>query len=376
MAATEARTRVSALLMKLLARFTALVGGVLAVVHPARAIDLPEDKAEALLHYYDGGGVKAFGPAFLVRKNVMDKVSLSGTYYVDSVSNASIDVVTTASKFRETRNEFGLSADYVYRDAQITLGATTSREPDYTADSVSLDVSQEVFGGMTTVALGFTRGSDDVKKHNAPEFHDYAKHWQYRVGITQILTPRWIASLNLEAVSDDGYLGSPYRAAREFGAWVPERMPRTRSSRAMQFRVIGDLGSRDAIHGSYRYFWDNWEIKAHTLELGYSRYFGDRWLADSALRYTKQSAALFYSDNADAQNTYVTRNRQLGSYNSIGLGGKVAYSWRKVPGKYEIKANGGLEYVRYKYNDFTDVRTGSLYSYGASILQLYLTATF
>ena len=63
-------------------------------------------------------------------------------------------------------------------------------------------------------------------------------------------------------------------------------------------------------------------------------------------------------------------------YNSIGLGGKVAYSWRKVPGKYEIKANGGVEYVRYKYNDFTDVRSGSLYSYGASILQLYLTATF
>jgi len=375
-AATEARRRISSLLITLLARCTALLGGVLALAHPARAIDLPEDKAEALLHYYDGGGVKAFGPAFLVRKNVMDKVSLSGTYYVDSVSNASIDVVTTASKYHETRNEFGLSADYVYRDAQITVGATTSREPDYTADAVSLDVSQEVFGGMTTVALGFTRGSDDVKKKNSPEFHDYAKHWQYRVGITQILTPRWISSVNFEAVSDDGFLGSPYRAAREFGAFVPERMPRTRSSRAMQFRVIGDLGSRDAIHGSYRYFWDNWEIKAHTLELGYSRYFGDRWLADSSLRYTKQSAALFYSDNADAQNTYVTRNRQLGSYNSIGLGGKVAYSWRKVPGKYEIKANGGVEYVRYKYNDFTDVRSGSLYSYGASILQLYLTATF
>ena len=47
---------------------------------------------------------------------------LSGTYYMDAVSNASIDVVTTASPYHETRHEFGLSADYVYRDAQITLG--------------------------------------------------------------------------------------------------------------------------------------------------------------------------------------------------------------------------------------------------------------
>ena len=46
----------------------------------------------------------------------------------------------------------------------------TSHEPDYIANTGSLDVTQEVFGGMTTIALGFTRGSDKVGKHNAPEF--------------------------------------------------------------------------------------------------------------------------------------------------------------------------------------------------------------
>ena len=30
-------------------------------------------------------------------------------------------------------------------------------------------------------------------------------------------------SANFEALSDDGYLGSPYRVARVFGAAVPER---------------------------------------------------------------------------------------------------------------------------------------------------------
>ena len=123
----------------------------------ARAADLPENKAEALIHSYSGGGVNAYGPAFLVRKSIFDKVSLTGTYYIDAVSNASIDVVTTASPYKETRHEFGLSADYVYRDAQITFGLMTSHEPDYVANTGNLDVTQEVFGGMTTVAFGFTR---------------------------------------------------------------------------------------------------------------------------------------------------------------------------------------------------------------------------
>ena len=367
--------RGTSLLRRLLTILSGLLGGVFAM-HDARALDLPQDGAEALFHSYNGGGVDANGPALLVRKNVLDKVSLSASYYVDSVSNASIDVITTASPFRERRSEYGFGADYVYRDSKITLGMTSSSEPDYKADSVSMDVSQEVFGGMTTISLGFTRGNDKVGKHASPEFNDYAKHWQYRLGASQILTPRWIASANFEIVADDGYLGSPYRAARVFGAAVPERNPRTRSARAMKFRVIGDLGSRDAVHADYRYFWDTWQIKAHTVELGYSRYFGDAWLADWALRYYTQGSASFYSDNALTETTYVSRNRQLSSFNSIGIGAKVAYTVKKVPGKYEVKLNGAYEYVRFKFKDFTDLRDGSLYGFNAGILQMFVSATF
>jgi hypothetical protein len=366
---------VAAIERRLFQRLAVLLGGVFAAAG-AHAVDLPEDRAEALFHAYSGGGTQANGPALLVRKSVMDKVSLQGTYYVDSVSNASIDVVTTASPYRERRSEYGLSADYVYRDSQITLALTSGNEPDYTARSISLDVSQESFGGMTTTSLGFTRAADTVGKKNAPEFTDYARHWQYRFGVTQILTPRWIASANLEAIADDGYLQSPYRVARVFGAAVPERDPRTRSSRAVKLRLIGDLGHRDAVRGEYRYFYDTWGIKAHTTELGYSRYFGDGLLADAYLRHYTQQHALFYSDNAQEETLYVSRNRQLSSFNSVGLGAKLAYTLQKVPGRYEAKLNGALQYTRFKFGDFTDSRTGELYATNASVLQLFVSATF
>ena len=360
-------------------RLIALLGGVLGgllAAGSARAVDLPEDKAEALIHSYIGGGVKANGPALLLRKSLLDKVSLSGTYYMDAVSNASIDVVTTASPYREVRHEFGMSLDYTYRDAQITLGAMTSREPDYTANTASIDMTQEVFGGMTTVSLGFSRVSDTVKKKNSPEFLDSARHWQYRLGLTQILTTRWLMSANFEAMSDDGYLGSPYRFARVFGAAVPERNPRTRTSRGAKLRLVGDLGNRDAMHVEYRYFTDTWDIKAHTAEIGYSRYFGQSWIADAFVRYYTQSHALFYSDNAQSETVYVSRNRQLSTFNDIGLGAKLSYNLRKVPGRYDLKLNGTYEYTRYKFKDFTDIRTGELYGYGASVIQVYLSATY
>jgi hypothetical protein len=370
-AATEARlTRA-----RLFRRLAALLGGVLAA-GGARAVDLPEDTVETMFHSYSGGGVTANGPALLVRKSVMDTVSLSGTLYVDSVTNASIDVVTTASPYRETRVEYDLSADYVYRDSQITLGITSSKEPDYLANSASLDVSQESFGGMTTTSLGFTRGADTVLKHNSPEFIDYAKHWQYRFGLTQILTKTWIASVNYEAIADDGYLQSPYRVARVFGAAVPENDPRTRSSRAIKFRLLADLGHRDSIHADYRYFWDTWGIKANTVELGYSRYFGDKILADAFVRGYTQQHAIFYSDNAQQETTYISRNRQLSSFDDASVGGKIAYTVRKVPGRYEVKLNAGYEFVHFKFNDFTDIRTGNLYAYNANVLQLFASATF
>jgi Protein of unknown function (DUF3570) len=360
---------------RLLAALASLLGGFFAS-GVARAVTLPEDRAEALVHVYNGGGVTASGPALLVRKSLADKVSLTGSIYVDQVSNASIDVVTTASKYSERRNDYGLAMDYAVRDSLITLAVGASKEPDYRTRNISLDIAQETYGGMTTVNLGFTRAADDVGKTGDPNFADTATHWQYRFGVTQILTSKWLASVNWEAVSDSGYLGNTYRVARVFGATVPERYPRTRSSRALQFRATGDMGQRDAVRGQYRYFWDNWDIKAHTLEAGYSRYLGQSFLADGFIRYYTQTAALFYSDNAQNETTYVSRNRQLSNFDNIVVGGKLTFDWKNQPGKYDLKANAGLELYNIKYKNFTDVRNGSLYSLRAAVLQLYLTATY
>jgi Protein of unknown function (DUF3570) len=356
----------------------ALWGG-LCLTQASQAASLPEDKAELLVHGYDGGGVRAVGPALLVRKSLAGKVALSGQVYVDAVSNASIDVVTTASPFKETRTAYELGVQGLVRDSTLSLSVSSSREPDYQANAVNLDVAHEVFGGMTTLSLGYSRGADKVGKKGVVGWIDDALHWQYRAGVTQILTPRWLVSVNAEAINDSGYLGSPYRVARVFGAAVNERHPRTRSSRAIKLRTMLDTDEwwpGSAVRAEYRHFWDNWKIRAGTTEFGFSKYLGERVLLDTTLRLYRQSKALFYSDNAAIDTQYVSRNRQLSAFNSTGIGAKVSYRWPGQPAGLDLQLHAALERKQFRFKDFTDLRSGQLYGYNASIVQAYVTATF
>lgn len=359
-------------------RLLKLLGSLLAAGHaaPALAVDVPADQAEAMFHVYDGGGVRATGPALLVRKSLSDRVSASASYYVDAVSNASIDVVTTASPFRETRHEVNLGLDWAVRDSLITLAAGQSREPDYDAGSFGLDIAQDVFGGMTTVKLGFTRGSDIVRKSTDGNFNERAHHWQYRLGLTQVLSPRWLASLNLEAVADDGFLASPYRAARVFGATVPERLPGTRSSRALKFSTVHAVDDRSSLRAEARYFWDTWGLKAGTAAVGGARRLEGGWLLDAALRLHRQNSALFYRDNATLETTYITRNRQLSAFQSWGLALRASTELRSWKPEWALKLTGGYEFKRFSFSEFTDLRDGAPYAHNAHVLQIHVSSNF
>ncbi len=129
----------------------------------AQATVLPEERADAMYHRYDGGGVTIDGPSLLVRKNFRETVSVSGNYYVDNVSSASIDVITSgASQYSERRTEYTVSADYLHDKSLISAGYTSSDESDYTSDTAFFSISQDFFGDLTTLNFGYSRGSDDV----------------------------------------------------------------------------------------------------------------------------------------------------------------------------------------------------------------------
>ncbi|HEY5622723.1 MAG TPA: DUF3570 domain-containing protein, partial [Gammaproteobacteria bacterium] len=220
---------------------------------------LPEDRADVLYHSYDGGGVTIQGPSMLVRKKFAENFSASANYYVDSVSSASIDVVTTASPYTEERTQFTVGMDYLHDRWILNFGLSNSEENDFTANTFSIGISQDFFGDLTTLSLGYSLGNDEVGRRGDSNFSDTIQRQNYRVGVSQIVTRNLLLGLSIETITDEGYLNNPYRTVRYADpgsaigySYEPEIYPRTRSSDAAALRMRYHLPYRAAIHGEYR----------------------------------------------------------------------------------------------------------------------------
>ena len=89
----------------------------------------------------------------------MYTVSVWSNYYVDMITSASVDVVATASKYEEQRNEASIGVDYLHGKTFMGLSYTNSEEDDYSANSVRFGISQDFFGDLTTLGISYARAS-------------------------------------------------------------------------------------------------------------------------------------------------------------------------------------------------------------------------
>ncbi|MFB3107166.1 MAG: DUF3570 domain-containing protein, partial [Pseudomonadales bacterium] len=151
----------------------------------SQAAILPEDRSDVMYHGYDGGGLEVVGPSVLVRKSYKDMISVWGNYYVDTITSASIDVVTTASEYEEERKEASIGVDYLHGKTFMGLSYTNSEESDYTANSVRFGISQDFFGDLTTLGISYARGWDEVSRNGDATFLEDTDRQSYRVDLTQ-----------------------------------------------------------------------------------------------------------------------------------------------------------------------------------------------
>jgi hypothetical protein len=359
----------------------------------AHAAVLPDDRADALYHRYDGGGVTIDGPSLLLRKKFAEKYSVSANYYMDMVSSASIDVMTTASPYTEERTQGSLGFDFLQGKTQYSVSYTLSDESDYTANTASFDLSQDMFGDLTTVSFGFSQGWDEVRKNGDSAFEETVDRRNYRFGLQQIVTPRLITGLNYEVITDEGFLNNPYRSVRYLDdtsargfSFQPELYPETRTSNAVAINARYFLPYRAAIHGEYRFYTDTWGIDANTVSLGYTHPWGKRWIFEAGYRWYDQSAADFYSDlfpRADAQN-FLARDKELSTFTShmFSLGATYelpSVGWDRI---HRSTVNLFYDRINYQYDDFRDIRTGGapgteeLYSFDADVFRLFISGWF
>ena len=388
---------------RLLSPFRRTLLALVVIAAPALGGVLPEDRADVMWHNYNGGDLTVQGPSVLVRKKVGESVSLSAGYYEDMISSASIDVKLSASPYHETRKQENVGVEYLHGKTTYAMGYIHSKEPDYIANTTFYSISQDMFGDLTTVTLGYRRAWDQVYRDiklptgeivNDPTFHERADHRGYSLAISQILTRNLIADFNYELITDQGYLANPYRKIRYLspgqgqGFTLADQVyPNTRTSNAASLQMKYYLPWRAAAAGSYRYFRDTWGIVAHTVEADYTQPWR-QWVFDGTVRWYTQTHADFYSDlfpYANYQN-FMARDRELATFTDWTVGAGASYHFN-VPGAPWISkstANVRFDHLFIDYKDFRNALLAGeygagnepLYKLNANIFQLFVSIWF
>ena len=348
---------------------------------------LPEDRTEGGYHYYDGGGVEVDGVTFLARKNFSSKYSIYSGYHYDNISGASPDVLLGASKYSEDRDEYTIGGTYLNDNTLLDLSFIHSDEDDYDSNTVSFDVSHEMFGAMTKVNIGASIGKDDVMRNDLDSFSEDLDRHSFRAGLSQVLTKKIVARFDYEATVEEGYLNNPYRFVFVNGVSLgsgSERYPRTRTGQAFAIKAIKYWDHRASSSVGYRFYRDTWDIRAHTIDLNYSQYIGNQWVADIYGRFYTQDEANFFSDNFAVPLKYMARDKELSSFDSYSIGARISYDLFKDYGFLHTGSlNLAVEYSDYDYDNYSGIESvaetanlGSGYAFDATTIQFYFSALY
>jgi len=350
---------------------------------------LPEDRTDLLYHSFVGGGVEISGPSILVRKSIGSSISLSANYYVDMISSASIDVITTASPYTEERTQYSVGADYLRGNTTLSAGFTNSTESDFDSTTYNLSVSQDMFGDMTTLTLSYAYGDDTVGRSDDPTFFRDNTRQHYGIGLTQILTRNLITALNFETITDEGFLNNPYRSVRYLDpgsaigySYEAELYPSTRTTNAIGIRAKYYLPYRAALEAQYRFFTDTWAIDANTVSIAYIHPWKE-FIFTAKYRWHDQTGAHFFRDifpRSEATN-FRGRDKELSPLTSQTVKFAVAYELFSNGFGFIDKGtvNFSYDHLLVDYDEFRNVSTGAvlgeepLYQLKANIFQVFFS---
>ncbi len=350
-----------------------------------------EDYINVQYMYYDeNSGTTVSTPMFEINKDFGTDDTVNFTFTHDTVSGASptwYDSSTGASSvvppgtvdpgdlaydylpYDDRRQAYALS--YTHRFAsrdQLTVGGNYSDENDYTAREISAEYLLNLDRSRNrTLSLGVSWQHNDVtafcgehawvcdgSSGGSPKV--VTKNLDVvtaQVGFTQILDSTSVAKISLFYIGEDGYLSNPYmNVVRDYDTGnpflAPERKPDSRTAWGTVFEYSKAL-DRLAVHLSYRFYDDDWEIRSHTFD-GKAYYtLSPAFTVGAGLRYYTQSAADFYHAGKDCftDEKYASSDRRMSEFDATdyNLGG----TWR-ISDTVSVNANVDY-YIQYDHFD-------------------------
>ncbi|HEY1077608.1 MAG TPA: DUF3570 domain-containing protein [Fontimonas sp.] len=291
------------------------------------------------------------GAQSLAVNATVESMSGASPWYIrpEAGSGRPLQIMSGAS-IDETRVDVqgSVGVEMAGLDWDIALGY--SKEEDYEAINGGLETEYTPQEANYTLSGGIGYSYDRLDPTvgtSSPNVIDDADKDSLSLygGATWIINAQTVLQTTLSYGLHDGFLNDPYK-----WAWIVDRdnavndsRPGERKQIAISTRLrhyIGNLGA--AVHADYRYYSDDWDIEAHTLELAWNQIIDASWRITPAIRWYSQSQAEFYAPYyASLRNDgYASSDYRLSPYGALSLRLDV----RKALGEWEL--GGGLEWYK------------------------------
>lgn len=286
------------------------VGAYLQVawVKPARAEDhlsvkwqdYQEDDGRVRVVSKYLGGEKAITQSVALRLHGVHD-TISGATPTGSNGREGDEVVL--SEITDVREAGVVDLDWTNGIHKTSFQFSHSKESDFLSKGYAIYNTSEYNKRNTGVSYGISYIDDEIQPSFFAEQREKESLDGY-VGISQVLDPNTVASLNFTYSKFEGYLADPYKSIASNvevlpGFFLfqesPEHRPDERLRRIWFANVKRFFPAlRASMDFDYRYFDDSWGIESHTFDFEWYQKIGDAFTLRPSYRYYTQGAADFY----------------------------------------------------------------------------------
>ena len=361
----------------------------------ARSDTIVRTKSEMSV-YSDTDAVTVFTPA--VEGSIESPTTgwtANGSYLVDIVSAASVDIVSTASgHWTETRHAATLGGGYKPGSVGAAVSGAVSREPDYLSLSGGGVLSFELADKTANPTIGYSYSHDTAGRSTTPfsVFSQTLQRHSINGSLELILDPLTLVSFSVDAFFEMGDQSKPYRFLPMFApsvaptinrgasvdvvnalrlpGRVAEHTPDTRN----RFAVSGHLAQRLA--GSTfilneRLYADDWGLKATSTDLRFVIDVDRRVFIWTHLRAHFQSGVSFWKRAYSAAFTpgepfsvpqLRTGDRELSPLSAATFGAGLRWNFGKAtnPTAWSLVTQADMLLTAYSDTLFIQNREGYL----------------
>ena len=257
---------------------------------------------------------------------VYDDMSGSSPWFVRPDANGDPLVVMSGATIDDTRYDFSVGAEYFGESFTIAPSIGYSTEEDYKAISGGVEIEYEFPNKATSLRGGIAVSFDEVDPEQEAGIvrvsNEDKENYAIFGGITQVINKYTILQTTLGISYFDGFLSDPYKQVFLPGGNLPDSRPsdRTQYTFAARLRRYSELFAA-AFHVDYRFYYDDWDVRSHTLDLGLHKVTESGWAFDTSLRYYSQTQADFYEPfyTAPRADGEYSSDYRLSPYGSISL---------------------------------------------------------